>query len=456
MPQQFPQENRISGHARAESSQLSRVAQKLSQLDTQSLLALVDQGVVSAMSLIASVIVGRYCGADGLGIYSLAISIIILFIGLHTAVVSTPYTVFRTRINAVDEKSFAGSSIFSSLLVILLGIVLLLVTSTVFYIFKFIPSFEFVILTLAALLPFLIMREFARRFAFAHLNMGSAVAIDATVAVIQISALLLLARFELLTPANALVCLGGACGIGALVWFFGNRGRFMVDRRFLKANLSRKWDFGRWLMLENMLGMVGTYITPWLLIFLIDSTATGIFAACMIIVNLSSPFLQGMGNSLSPKFAVAASGNSIDPIRQLFTRATLFMTGAMVVFVLICFFAGEAMMQVLYKESEYRGYGLIVTILAIRAMCGAANISAHHAILAMEKPLPSLYCSLFGLIGTAVGGLILIPMYEILGGAIAMLIGTMIEVIAIYWGYILVLGNFSRSVETPVEGQVQT
>ena len=131
------------------------------------------------------------------------------------------------------------------------------------------------------------------------------------------------------------------------------------------------------------------------------------------------------------------------------------MTGTMVLFVLVCFFAGETIMQVLYKEAEYRGHGLIVTILAIRAMCGSANISAHHALLAMEKPLPTLYCSLVGLIGTVIGGVILIPMYGILGGAVAMLFGTILEVIAIYWGYISVLRNFHRSSEMPVAGQVK-
>ena len=64
MPQQFSNQNRISGRARAESTLMSRVAQELGQLDTNSLLALIDQGVVSAMSLIAAVIVGRYCGAS--------------------------------------------------------------------------------------------------------------------------------------------------------------------------------------------------------------------------------------------------------------------------------------------------------------------------------------------------------------------------------------------------------
>lgn len=456
MPQQVPNQHRASGRARVESSPIGWVARKSSHLDTKSLLALFDQGIVSAMSLIASVIVGRYCGADGLGIYSLAISIIVLFIGLQTAIVSAPYTVFRTRIDAVDEKSFAGSSMVSSVIVISLGTLLLLVGFGVFYIFKFIPSLDFVILTLAALVPFLLMREFVRRYAFAHLNMGSAVVLDTSVAVIQVSSLLLLAQFGWLTPANALVCLGSACGISAIVWLMGNRNRFEIDRQNVKQNLARKWVFGRWVLLEHILATFGAYITPWLLIFLIDSTATGIFAACMTIVNLSSPFLQGMGNTLAPKFAAAASGGSTDPIRKLFSRATMLMTGTMVIFVLVCIFAGETMMQVLYKESEYRGHGLIVTILALRALCGTASIPAHHALLAMEKPLPSLYCSLLGLVAAVICGVILIPIYGILGGAIAMLTGTIIEVIAIYWGYVAVLRNYHRSNRMPVAGQVQS
>ena len=102
------------------------------------------------------------------------------------------------------------------------------------------------------------------------------------------------------------------------------------------------------------------------------------------------------------------------------------------------------MLQILYEAPEYRGRGLIVTLLAIRAMVGSAYISANHALLAIEKPLASLYCSLAGLIATVVLGLLLIPVYGILGGAIAMLIGTGIEVITIFCGYIFVLGHYRQ------------
>ena len=448
MSQQLPNENRFAGDTRFESSVSGWVAQTAGRIDDKSFVALIDQAIVSGMSLIASVIVGRECGSSGLGIYSLAITIVILFVALHTALVSTPYTVFRTRIEPTAEKYFAGSSLFSSMMVILIGIVVLLLTCVVFFLGNFIPSFEQVVLTIAALFPFLILREFARRYAFAHLRMGTAVMVDLSVAVMQVLGLLLLAHYELLTPVNALIAMGVACAVSAVTWFFANRSEFVVDVRFLKKNISRKWVLGRWVVLEHVLAVVSAFVTPWLLIFMIDSSATGIFAACLVVVNLSSPFLQGMGNSLSPKFAAAAAAvddSAAIRIQRLFWRSTLFMTGTMTLFVVVCFFAGEAIMQFLYQGEEYSGRWLTVTILAIRAGCHSAYISAHHALLAMEKPLPSVYCSLIGLVITVVGGVLLIPIYGILGGAIAMLLGTMLEVIAIYWGYTIALSNLNES-----------
>ena len=143
MPQQIHNEHQVSGRARFASRPSAWIAQTFRQLDTNSLLALVDQAIVSAMSLIASIIVGRYCGANGLGIYSLAISFVVLMVGFHTAIVSAPYTVFRTRIDSADEKSFAGSSMVSSAIVILLGSTLLLIGFGVFYVFEIIPSILF-------------------------------------------------------------------------------------------------------------------------------------------------------------------------------------------------------------------------------------------------------------------------------------------------------------------------
>ncbi len=66
-----------------------------------------------------------------------------------------------------------------------------------------------VVWVLVGAMPFLLLRECVRYFTFAHLQFTLAVAIDVTVAVVQLGGLLLLGLFGMLSPANGLSRDGG-------------------------------------------------------------------------------------------------------------------------------------------------------------------------------------------------------------------------------------------------------
>src|ERR1043165_1145601 len=57
-------------------------------------IAIIDQGVASASTFVASVIVGRTCGSTELGIYSLAFTLMLLCFAVQDALVIAALTVF--------------------------------------------------------------------------------------------------------------------------------------------------------------------------------------------------------------------------------------------------------------------------------------------------------------------------------------------------------------------------
>src|SRR5690349_4374709 len=57
-------------------------------------IAIVDQGVASASTFLASVILGRSCGLSELGIYSLAFTLMLLCFAVQDALVIAALTVF--------------------------------------------------------------------------------------------------------------------------------------------------------------------------------------------------------------------------------------------------------------------------------------------------------------------------------------------------------------------------
>ena len=82
---------------------------------------------------------------------------------------------------------------------------------------------------LAAIIPFMLLRDFARRFAFAELRMFTALMLDTSVAAVQIGGLLGLAA------AGRLDCLDGLCRAGVQR---STGGRYVAGHSPIKLYIS--------------------------------------------------------------------------------------------------------------------------------------------------------------------------------------------------------------------------
>src|SRR5215212_13702 len=145
------------------------------------LLALVDQGFVSGTRFLATILVGRYCGPEELGTYSLAFSLLVLAGCFQEAMITTPYAVFGQRLRARSRTAYAGAvarmhllaAVASSVIFVALGLVALVRQS---------PAFATIAFVLAVTLPCSLVAEFVRRFALAELKVQAAALLDAAIA----------------------------------------------------------------------------------------------------------------------------------------------------------------------------------------------------------------------------------------------------------------------------------
>src|SRR5262249_60885935 len=113
---------------------------------------------------------------------------------------------------------------------------------------------------LAGVMPFVLMREFGRRFAFAHLQISQALLLDAAVATIQLVALFSLGWTGRMSAVTACAALGGACGLTALAWLYRSRAEFSIRVNQLRAALRQGRGLGKWLFGGQMARQVGHYI----------------------------------------------------------------------------------------------------------------------------------------------------------------------------------------------------
>src|SRR5262249_7184664 len=75
------------------------------------LLSISDQALVSGASFATSVIIGRTCSKEDLGVYSLALSLVLFIRGIQGELVCSPYAIFSSRREGRDLAAYTGSTL---------------------------------------------------------------------------------------------------------------------------------------------------------------------------------------------------------------------------------------------------------------------------------------------------------------------------------------------------------
>jgi O-antigen/teichoic acid export membrane protein len=162
----------------------------LQAVPIKALLALLDQVLVSGPRFIATLLIGRYCGAEELGLYSLVFSALIMLIVVQESLVTTPYTMLYHRARArrlrIATNSWRYCLIWSLGSAALLGFVALVVN------WKGQPQLFILFLAMLLSAPFVLQREFARRFSLAALKIKQALSLNVTAALFQVGLLVTL------------------------------------------------------------------------------------------------------------------------------------------------------------------------------------------------------------------------------------------------------------------------
>src|SRR5690242_21401663 len=87
-------------------SVVTRVADLISRY--RGLLALCDQGLVSVTNFLTTAIIARVWSRADLGVYTLALSVAALTIGLSATMITTPYMVLGRQMSVCRRRRYLG------------------------------------------------------------------------------------------------------------------------------------------------------------------------------------------------------------------------------------------------------------------------------------------------------------------------------------------------------------
>jgi len=350
-------------------------------------LGLADQAVVSGASFLAIVLVGRSTDPSELGYYALAMSLIVSSVTIQDSLISLPYT-FQIHHPIGAPVESAGSSLMQSGLLSALCIAVFVTAGLSLAAYGSEPKVVALAWTLAGVVPFALLRQFCRRFAFAHLRTTQALMIDAPAVALQLAGLSWLAYSGWLSSVTACLVLGAACALSAGCWLFLARANFAFRTDQLWPATKQSWNLARWFFATQITILVLGNANYWLLSALTGAVATGIYAACMSTVSLANPLINGLDQVLMPSSVRAFKEGGGAGLWSEVIRASRLLGVATALPCAVIFFAGEQVMRLLYHDPAYEGQGHILIVLALALLASAMGIPASNALATLERPRP--------------------------------------------------------------------
>ena len=391
-------------------------------------LAIFDRLLVSGTNFLTLVIIGRICGLNELGIFSLAWTITITVLVIQESFLLAPYTVFQPECTKKPNKQeYAGAILIHQfcimaflMTVIFLGAcVLTMVVDSA----AIINTSWMLLLTI----PMFCLREFVRRFSFTHLIVDQVILLDTAVMFLQFFAIGLLFFLGVLSSATTLFAIAIATGLPTLVWFLWNHSRFCLPTQSFVINMAwRHWGYGRWLCAGQLSELSLVYGVSWILAYLMGTKATGLFSACNSIIMVINPLMFGVGNILFPRAARTFHSEGLYELKRLIWKVTGLLTTAVGVICLIMIVLGEQLISTLYSINQLEDVQEIVTLLALASFVNMAGHSTEYGLMVINRPNINFVSTLSGLIATLLSTVALIPSFGVIGSAAGVFIGFMV------------------------------
>ncbi len=392
-----------------------------------STLALVDQALVSGTNFLTTIWIGRICGAEELGIYTLGFTVVIFFNVILESLISTPFTIYVNRLSGDARRRYAGSVLIHCLGLCAAVMVLPGILGTWMFSGPDAGKLKTVFGVITAIGTFEILRQFARRFSFAEHRFASALRIDALVSVIQLGGLAALIYSHRISAVAAFWLLGLAGFLATAVWFLRNYHRFHISLNDIRPALQQNFELGWWIFGGRAVSAINNNMLHWILAFLLGTVSTGIFSACMTVVMFSNPLFLGASNILGPKAAHGFAGGGVAAVRLIVRKAVLYLSAGFFLFGLVLFARGEAILAFLYIGSEYLHKGNVINLLALHLLVSGISMAMYHGIVAIERPDINLKANIVALFTTLISALLLLPALGVLGAALSLLIGNIVS-----------------------------
>lgn len=338
----------------------------------RALWSLGDQAIVSAANFLVLFFVARGSTTADVGIYAVALSIVVILISTQEALITRPYTI-RFFDSGLNDKDLAGSAFLLTLLFSAIACSV----SLLFYFLQtqFFGNSTFALLgtAISFAIPFALLRQFIRRFLLAIGSLRELFFFDLFCIALMFSAISYLFQTENLNVVTVFWAMGGAYFLGFASWLVVRFRQFSFNVKSVQHTCVLFWSTGKWLLPTRVIREFQGYMTHWFSIVLLSASATGVFAANLSIVALSNPFVIGLLNIMMPGAVRVYKDNGMVGLRNQTIANMLVMFLIMVSFYVLIFLFGDSLIGLLFPDQDYRQNSALLLVLAAAISIGAIS-----------------------------------------------------------------------------------
>jgi O-antigen/teichoic acid export membrane protein len=387
----------------------------------QVLMALADQSTISGVRFITTVIVGRACGPEELGIYSLGFALLLVFSCAHESLIFTPLVVYGSRLQGNAQREYSGGVLGVTALVVLVAIVSLGALGLILMgMGRFWLGVVLMTLTLAA--PASLAREFCRWFSLARRRLDQALVLDVTFALFQSGFVLVLGWRGALSAGTAYVAITAVCAVNAACWFFRAQSEFILRREQMVPVLTRHWTLARWIVASQAVNALVNPAILWILAAFINVENAGRLTACMTVVLLYNPILLGINNFFFPRAVQSLLRGGPAALRRTVWKHALIFGGGVVLVAGPMMVFGEQLIRLIYG-SAYTDQRAVIMLLGLIPVATVWWVVIYGGLCALERTNATFAASLTLLLVSVGAALVLVPFWGLNGAACSLLVG---------------------------------
>jgi O-antigen/teichoic acid export membrane protein len=373
-----------------------------------------------------SVIIGRTCSKEQLGLYASGLSLILLVTAIQAALITVPYTISSPRIPKEDHPLYKGSTILQQLLLVSMSMLVFLCIG-LFGSAQRSSDLRMVFLALSAICGFACFRDFVRRVSYAELHYSLALILDSCLAVLQVGAIGLLAWKHQLNASRALIVVGISCACTGVAWLAISWKTISFSHAHAINGFRVNWALGRWLVSSSVLWSICIDQYPWLITSLRAPVEAATWAAAYGVMAFLNPIVLALNNDVAPRVSHDYAAHGMAGLTRSVNRSaviagliTLPVLAGLVLF-------GSKLVRLMYG-AKFGNTGVIVDLLAVGLWFYAIGLSFPIGMLALKRAGVDFAINVACIASFLAFGILLIHRHGVFGAACSFL---MVQTVAL-------------------------